>query len=345
MHNAKIENTRMDAWYSRLKIIYQKQNTQQYISIATSFITEFISITISNLALWFIPQATEYTFTTFFEIPTLEWYIILLMVCNVLSWCSFVVLYIFELRRELWLVRTFDYSKRYNSVHLVKYKKDYPELFILLERFNYRYYILYRIVKWILLCNIVCSCVIIMYSGYSGYKTITSLFTNFWICLTKVGKGLDIGKNSITRSIGYSYFNTQNLSYNRIDARIKKHISNSNLQHNSQNNSQDNCSNGNGNLSVPNSRLHSRKNSIINSANGSANGSTNGSANGSANVSLNASMNGSTGNDIQSVQRIIPIINIPVVNIPVVNIDEIDFMADIDIDVDADIEIRGDIEK
>lgn len=321
-----MDNTRMDAWYSRLKIIYQKQNTQQYISIATSFITEFITISISNLALWFIPQTTEYPFTTLLHlstisaIPSLEWYIILLMICNILSWCSFIVLYIFELRRELWLVRTFDYSKRYNSVHLVKYKKDYPELFTLLERFNYRYYILYRIVKWILLCNIVCSCVIIIYSGYSGYKTITTLFTNFWICLTKVGKGLEIGKNSITRSIGYSYFNTQNLSYNRIDARIKKHISNSNLQDNSQNNSQDNCSNGN--LSVPNSRLHSRKNSTTYSTNDS----------------LNASMNGSIGNDIQNANRIIPSINIPVVNI-----DEIDFMADIDIDVDIDADINADM--
>jgi len=336
-----MDNTMMNNWYSRLKLIYYKQNTQQYISIATSFITEFVSITISNLTLWFIPQKTEYPFTTLFEIstisaiPSLEWYIILLMMCNILSWFSFVVLYMFELRRELWLVRTFDYSKRYNSVHLVKYKKDYPELFILLERFNYRYYILYRIVKWILICNIVCSCVIIIYSGYSGYKTITSLFTNFWICLTKVGKGLEIGKNSITRSIGYSYFNMQNLSYNRIDARIKKHISNSNLADNSQNNSQDNCSNGNGNgngvgnLSVSNSRLHSRKNSIINSGNASHN------------ASLNASMNGSIGNDIQSFQRIIPVINI----------DEIDFMADIDIDVDfmadmdMDMEINANIEK
>lgn len=315
----------MNNWYSRLKLIYQKQNTQQYISIATSFITEFISITISNLALWFIPQTTEYPFTTLFEIstisaiPFLEWYIILLMMCNILSWCSFVVLYIFELRRELWLVRTFDYSKRYNSVHLVKYKKDYPELFTLLERFNYSYYILYRIVKWILICNIVCSCVIIIYSGYSGYKTITSLFTNFWICLTKVGKGLKIGKNSITRSIGYSYFNMQNLSYNRIDARIKKHISNSNLQDNLQDNSQDNCSNGN--LSVPNSRLHSRKNSIINSGN----------------ASLNASWNGSIGNDIQSIQYNYNTQRInPIINIPVVNIDEIDFMADIDIDADIE---------
>ena len=154
--------------------------------------------------------------------------------------------------------------------------------------------------------------------GYSGYKTITTLFTNFWICLTKVRKGLEIGRNSITQNIGYSYFNTQNLSYNRIDARIKKHISNSNLV----DNSQDNCSNGN--LNIPaNSKLHSRKNSTTYSTNDS----------------LNASMNGSIDNDIQSIQSIIPAINIPVVNIPVVNIhvvniDEIDFMADIDVDID-----------
>jgi hypothetical protein len=63
---------------------------------------------------------------------------------NLISWISFIVLYVFELHREIWLVRTFDYSKRYNSLHLVKYKNDYPELFSRLEKFNNQYFVIHN---------------------------------------------------------------------------------------------------------------------------------------------------------------------------------------------------------
>ncbi len=294
-------------YYSRIKKLFHRQNNQnnqQYVILLTNFITEFISITISNLALWFIQQSTDYSYDTILNLSTLEWYIILLMLVNIISLLSFTVLYVFELQRELWLIRTFDYSKRYTSLHLTKYKKDYPDLFSFLEKLNYRYYILYQITKWCLITNIVCSVVIINYSGYNGYKTITTLFTNFIICCNKVKKGLEVCKESISNGIGYSYFNMQNLSYNRIDARIKKHISNSNVI---------------GNLSSPNSRLHSRRNSSLGNSSGS----------GSNNNSLQASFNSSESfdknndNNQKIIKKHIPIIK---------NIDELDILEETVID-------------
>ena len=122
---------------------------------------------------------------------------------------------------------------------------------------------------------------------------------NSLICYNKIGKGIQIGKDSKIQGIGYSYHNTLNLSYNRIDARIKKHISNSNI---SISGTGSNGGNGN-NLSV--SRIHSRRNSIIGGG-------------GSGNASLNASWN----NEIPGIVSNISGIEIFINDIDISNVDE-----------------------
>ncbi len=271
-------------WYARIKYLCKQQNRQQnrqqYITLCSGVITECIGITISNLAIWFIPQTIEYSYDSILDITKLEWYIIGLIIINLISWFWFIVVMIFELFRELWLIRTFDYSRKYSSVHLTKYKSDYPEIFHLLEWYNTIYYKFYLITKWICIINNLYSWIVIIYFRYASYKTITALFTNSWICYSKVSKGLQIGKDCKTQGIGYSYHNTQNLSFNRIDARIKKHISNSNIS-----------AGGSGALSVPVSRLHSRR--------------------GSGNISLNASWNSRTINFSSEMQDIPDIPGVP----------------------------------
>jgi uncharacterized membrane protein YgcG len=278
-------------WLSRIKHFYNQQNTQQYITLSTSVITETIGITISNLALWFIPQTTEYSYQIIKIIPTLEWYISGLIICNIISWLCFLAVVIFEICREIWLIRTFDYSRKYSSVHLTKYKTDYPDVFKQLGWYNIIYYQLYRYLRIICVLNIIYSYVAIIYFRYAGYRTITSLFTNSWICYNKVIKGLQIGKECCTGGIGFSYYNTQNLSYNRIDARIKKHISNSSIvgAGGGSSNGGGNSNGGGGNLSVPASRLHSRRGSYAGSMGGS--GSLNASWNSIKNIPLSGKNN------------------------------------------------------
>jgi hypothetical protein len=43
-----------------MKFIKNNQNYKQKITVITSFFVEFISISISSLAFWFIPQSIEY---------------------------------------------------------------------------------------------------------------------------------------------------------------------------------------------------------------------------------------------------------------------------------------------
>lgn len=215
---------------ANISYIYNQQNTQQYITLIIGIITELLSITISTLAFWFIPQSSEYSYNIIWLLSSIEWYMLTLIITNIVTYVVFLTIIIFEIFRENWLIKTFDYSRKYSSVHLTKYKQDYPEIFTHLEWYNKYYYRLYKVSRIILLINIIYSWICIINFRYADYRTITTLFTNSLICYNKIKKGIQVGKDCIKHNIGYSYYNTVNLSYNRIDAKIKKHTSNSSTQ-------------------------------------------------------------------------------------------------------------------
>lgn len=216
-----------------------QQNSNQLIGIITAIIPEFVSIAISNLAFWFIPQSSDTSIASspdryILSITLLHWPIIILITVNLLTTVAFIMLYYFEIRREIWLIRHFDYSRRYHSMHLTRYKNEYPDIFSALGIYNRQYYMVYRIVRIILYTNMIASaCIIIamdsLATGNVNYKTITSMITNFWLAYSKVSRGLGIAKESLHGNLGIAYFNIQNLSFNRIDPHFKRHVSNSNI--------------------------------------------------------------------------------------------------------------------
>lgn len=276
------------------------QNYKQTKSLITTTITEIISITISNLAFWFIPQAIEYDTSIISRMPSLEWYQILVILANATSLASFIVLFYIEICREIWLIHNFDYSRRYNSLHLTNYRREYPVLFNHLELLNSRYNWVYYITRLILFANISISTSVIIATNYYGYRTITTLITNFWICYSKISRGLQISRESLKHNLGIAYYNTQNLSFNRIDPARKHHISNSNLQ-NSIHNNQNSISISNGGQ---NSRLHSRHSSQQSIPPVQNNSSNSNSPPNSAPYSLNNSLNNSflgIGNTIKEI--------------------------------------------
>lgn len=215
------------------------QNSNQLVGIITAIIPEFISIGISNLAFWFIPQSSDTSITKspsgyILSITLNQWPTITLIAINLLTTIAFIMLYYFEIRREIWLVRHFDYSRRYHSMHLTRYQRDYPDIFSTLGVYNRQYYMVYRIVRIILFVNMISSaCIIIamdsLATGNVDYKTITSMITNFWLAYSKIARGLGIAQESLHGNLGIAYFNIQNLSFNRIDPHFKRHLSNSNI--------------------------------------------------------------------------------------------------------------------
>jgi hypothetical protein len=197
------------------------QNTKQIINIIWGFLGDIIGISISSLAIVFIPQSRYYSpeNLTPFEMSV--------GISNSLTLLFFLYLYTHELRRELWLVRNLDYSKRYDSLHLKTYKRQYPELFNTLSVINMAYYRIYKIGLVVFIINTILSATLFIAFTYADYKTVTTLFTNSWFCFSKIHSGIGIAQESIKHGIGYSYYNTQNMSFNRIDSSMKRHVSTS----------------------------------------------------------------------------------------------------------------------
>jgi hypothetical protein len=207
----------------------QSQNLQQSFSIFHRCLGDFVSVSIGTLCVVFVPQQL-------FIIDNLSIIVLFILSVNILTMFLFMYLFFVELKREFWLVNHFDYSKRYDSLHLQTYKTRYPELFTHLKKINYDYYNLYYALRILYILNILCSASYIVGFNFLDYKTITSLLTSSWFCLSKIRNGIDVSKQSIEYEIGYSYYNIQNLSFNRIDPAFKKHYSTSNV--NSLNDSQ-----------------------------------------------------------------------------------------------------------
>jgi hypothetical protein len=248
-------SSRFTTSLSHVKNWWHQQNVQQKRAVLTGFIGECTTILIANCFTFTIPQSGEITspydliFTQRFNVPIPSRIIIIV---NCVTVVCILAVYIYEVYREFWLVNHFDYSKRYDSMHLRSYKSTYPELFTYLERLNMHYSLLYKCARMVCVCNIVISACIICIYSYGDYHTATTLFTNSWVVWGKVAKGCEIAGESLAHHIGYSYYNTQNLSYNRIDARIKRHVSQSNLS-----------VPGGGDNSSVGSRAISRRNSFV----------------------------------------------------------------------------------
>lgn len=201
-----------------------QQNTSQKITIASGFLGDFLNTIVCVFSIFFIPLEK-------YNLFSVQNYV--LLVSNFICFLSFVVLFTVEILRELWMVKHFDYSKKYSSLHLTTYRERYPHIFNKLSEMNLKYFITYKTTRIIFYINHTITCFVLLYFYYLSYQTITSLFINFWFCHGKLTKGLQVAKDSIENNIGYSYYNTVNMSFNRIDPGFKRHYSTSNPESNS----------------------------------------------------------------------------------------------------------------
>jgi len=243
------------------------QNKQQLINVFFNFINEFIGISISTIYFWTIPKLTLSTpqiiNTHILQTNlTLTPYDIIVLISNFITLLFIIYLYITEIKREVWLITHFDYSNRYDNLHLTTYRTSYPRLFETLKPMNLKYQRLYKILRILCIINFLISSSIIVSLEFSDYKTVTTLFTNGYLIYSKYSKGLKVAGDSVASEIGYSYFNTQSISFNRIDSKYKTHHSNSNLE-NSRNPNPEGSS-GSINSNSPNNSL----NNSINIPNG-----------------------------------------------------------------------------
>ena len=247
--------------YNSIKAYFNNQDTQQNITVTVNFISDGFKVLMASLLSVFVPQKCEIyvpninIFNNIFG--SMDWVITLnqnisfsrdingttldehictlkenfsdlinfnsfVLAFNFLTLFLFMYLYYIELNREKWLISHFDYDKEKTDEAILSVRVEYPDIHDKLQEKNYKYMCAYKYLAIIYSLNILFSSVLLFYYYYYDYRTATAFLTNIILCSNKMRVGRLISKESYEKGYAYSFYNTKNISFNKIDARYEK---------------------------------------------------------------------------------------------------------------------------
>lgn len=194
------------------------QDNQQIINTILIFSSESFKVIMASLLSIFVPQACNDHLCSMEEnFTNLITYNKFVIAFNFTTLFYFIILYYYEIKREYWMIRHLEYDKNENEYNLQKYEKSYPKIINRLITYNKNYATLYYFLRYIYLCNIIFSAVLLFYYYYLDYRTATTFITNVILCWTKVMKGYSLSVQSRDENIAISYYNIKYISFNAID--------------------------------------------------------------------------------------------------------------------------------
>ena len=136
---------------------------------------------------------------------------------NFLTFFVFIWNFIFEIKRERYIITNFDYNKQKNMKAIKEVfdsKPDLKEIYIKdtqkLFRLNFACII-------IMILNILFSSVLIFYYYYDGFRSATSLITSILLIIQKLQKNYSILKSCINKEYVQSTILFQPYFYNTLD--------------------------------------------------------------------------------------------------------------------------------
>jgi hypothetical protein len=247
----------MTSWFtSKLTSIrkwYSSQDTQQNITVITSFASDAFKVVMASLLCVFVPQActieesnrdifkktfggempielndmngtklTTYICTFNENFTNLIDYNSFVLAFNFFTLGYFIYLYTVELRREKWMIDHLDYDKEKTDDNIITLKDSYPEIMERLQSHNMKYMQTYKYLHVIYVMNFLFSAVLVLYYYYFDYRTATTLITNTILCSNKIRIGRQLAIQSAKQEYAFSFYNNKNISFNVIDARLKK---------------------------------------------------------------------------------------------------------------------------
>jgi hypothetical protein len=246
--------------YNSVKAYFNNQDTQQNITVTVNFISDGFKVLMASLLSVFVPQKCEIyvpnidifnntfgsmdwvitlnqniSFTRDINGTTLDEHICTLkenfsdlinfnsfvLAFNFLTLFLFMYLYYIELNREKWLISHFDYDKEKTDEAILSVRVEYPDIHDKLQEKNYKYMCAYKYLAIIYSLNMLFSSVLLFYYYYYDYRTATAFLTNIILCSNKMRVGRLISKESYEKGYAYSFYNTKNISFNKIDARYE----------------------------------------------------------------------------------------------------------------------------
>ncbi len=204
----------------------QKERLQTIISL----FAEFFKVLMACLLLVFVPQhcpETGQTCTFKENFTDLNQANKAILSLNFYTLFLFLTLYFIETKRQFYLTKELDSDKSLPDNNLVKELSESNNTTVLntIKNMNTRYLKLIRHCFYIYILNTILSTFVIVYYFYDGFRSITSIITNFLLIITKLWSDWTIINDCVNKDcIALSTALNEPVSFNTVDVKRKSSI-------------------------------------------------------------------------------------------------------------------------
>ncbi len=224
MLSTQSEQNQEKSFISKIKMSKIQTNTNmsqdfsQKVNMLSNLSGEFFKVIMACLLAIFVPQSCNGEVCSFYQnFSELNIYNAFVLAFNFLTLGSFLYTYYVEVKRENWIINHLDYDENESEYNIHKYKESHNKITRRLGEINLQYQKVYKILRYLYVCNFIFSAVLVFHFFYLDYRTITTLLTNVILCWSKISKGLELADKSVKSEIALSYYNFVNISFNTID--------------------------------------------------------------------------------------------------------------------------------
>jgi hypothetical protein len=194
------------------------QDFSQKINMLSNLSGEFFKVIMACLLAIFVPQSCNGDVCSFDQnFSQLNIYNAFVLGFNFLTLGNFLYLYWVEVKRETWIINHLDYDENESEYNIHKFKGSHNKIITRLNEINNHYLKVYKILRYLYICNFIFSAVLVFHYYYLDYRTITTLLTNIILCWSKISKGFELAEKSVKSEIALSYYNFVNISFNIVD--------------------------------------------------------------------------------------------------------------------------------
>jgi hypothetical protein len=200
-----------------------ENNTQKMKSLITMVI-ELFQIAMACLLSIFVPQmCKDHLCTAQENFEDLTAFNVGVIIFNFITLFIFLVVYLYEIRREWWLIANFDVDPTVADTNLKGSLAKFPDIESKWATISHVYFWMYTALYVFIMTNLIISAILVIRFYYYDYRTITVLLTNFSLVIRKVNADFFMAWKCMSDDEVYAYsaYILDPLRFNSMD--LKKY--------------------------------------------------------------------------------------------------------------------------
>lgn len=205
------------------------EDFRQKVYSTLQFFLETYKVFIASLLCIFVPQRCpnqpDNICTLNDNLTDLDTYNMACVIINFITLSFFLVLYVYEYRRERWCIEFLDVDEKKLDDYLYKEIEEYTEFKDRIYKFNHRYWIMTIVVILFNITNILLSGILILKFYYLDYRSVTVFFTNSILTLDRLSNCYNVSNvsNDPTNNLlAISSYMSKPVVFNTIDEDYNK---------------------------------------------------------------------------------------------------------------------------